>query len=180
MLIFISFSTPFPDSVLVSFLSPSLYGSLFLFHFFPILLFSISFKRPCNKCFYAGYYQPSPPIEHVAWYQDTCLVVRIYSQYPKLCSCKPRTRGEEGRVHKRIDFSVVEGRVSSRVVPQTSYNIDCVLGSLCYIRPCSIWIAWQRSSPMKGELRWRGARSISKFHHHNINGGAVDDTWRHR
>jgi hypothetical protein len=29
---------------------------------------------------------------------------------------------------------------------------------------------------MKGELRWRGANSISKFHHHNINGGAVDNT----
>jgi hypothetical protein len=25
---------------------------------------------------------------------------------------------------------------------------------------------------MKGELRWRGANSISKFGHHNINGGA--------
>jgi hypothetical protein len=61
-------------------------------------------------------------------------------------------------------------------VPMTSYNIDCVLGSRCYIRPCSIWIAWQRSSPMKGELRWRGPSSISKFHHHNLNGGAVDCT----
>jgi hypothetical protein len=29
---------------------------------------------------------------------------------------------------------------------------------------------------MKGELRWRGANSISKFDHHNINGGAVDNT----
>jgi hypothetical protein len=26
----------------------------------------------------------------------------------------------------------------------------------------------------------REANSVSKFHHHNINGGAVDDTWRHR
>jgi hypothetical protein len=26
---------------------------------------------------------------------------------------------------------------------------------------------------MKRELRWRGANSISKFYHHNINGGAV-------
>jgi hypothetical protein len=66
------------------------------------------------------------------------------------------------------------------VIPQTSHNIDCALGPLCYIKACSIWIAWQRSSPMKGELRWRGANSISKFHHHNINGGAVDDTWRRR
>jgi hypothetical protein len=33
---------------------------------------------------------------------------------------------------------------------------------------------------MKGELRLRGANSVSKFHHHNINGGAVDDTCRHR
>jgi hypothetical protein len=24
------------------------------------------------------------------------------------------------------------------------------------------------------------ANSISKFDHHNINGGAVDNTWRHR
>jgi hypothetical protein len=63
---------------------------------------------------------------------------------------------------------------------QTSHNIDCALGPLCYIRACSIWITWQRSSPMKGELRLRGANSISKFHHHNINGGTVDDTWRHR
>jgi hypothetical protein len=67
-----------------------------------------------------------------------------------------------------------------RCIPQISHNIDCVLGSLCYIRPCTIWIAWQRSSPMKGELRWRGQNSISKFDHHNIHGGAVDDTWRHR
>jgi hypothetical protein len=29
---------------------------------------------------------------------------------------------------------------------------------------------------MKGELQWRGANSISKFDHHNINGGAVDNT----
>jgi hypothetical protein len=29
---------------------------------------------------------------------------------------------------------------------------------------------------MKGELRWRGHTSISKFDHHNISGGAVDDT----
>jgi hypothetical protein len=28
---------------------------------------------------------------------------------------------------------------------------------------------------MKGELRWRGANSISKFDHHNINGGTVDN-----
>jgi hypothetical protein len=28
---------------------------------------------------------------------------------------------------------------------------------------------------MKGELRWRGANSISKFYHHNINGGAGDN-----
>jgi hypothetical protein len=78
-------------------------------------------------------------------------------------------------------LNVVLARVNFlRLRIQTSYNIDCVLGSLCYIRPCSIWIAWQRSSLMKGELRWRGPSSISKFHHHNINGGAVDDTWRHR
>jgi hypothetical protein len=60
------------------------------------------------------------------------------------------------------------------------HTIDCALGPLCYIRACSIWIAWQRSSPMKGEPRLNGANSVSKFHHHNINGGAVDDTWRHR
>jgi hypothetical protein len=35
-------------------------------------------------------------------------------------------------------------------------------------------------SNMKGELRWRGANSISKFDHHDINGGDVDNTWRHR
>jgi hypothetical protein len=29
---------------------------------------------------------------------------------------------------------------------------------------------------MKGELRWSGQNKISKFDHHNINGGAVDDT----
>jgi hypothetical protein len=33
---------------------------------------------------------------------------------------------------------------------------------------------------MKGELRWMGANSISKFDHHNIYGGTVDDTWRHK
>jgi hypothetical protein len=29
---------------------------------------------------------------------------------------------------------------------------------------------------MQGELRWRGANSISQFDHHYINGGAVDNT----
>jgi hypothetical protein len=29
---------------------------------------------------------------------------------------------------------------------------------------------------MKGELRWSGANSISKFDHNNINGDAVDST----
>jgi hypothetical protein len=70
--------------------------------------------------------------------------------------------------------------ICCQVRAQTSHNIDCVLGSLCYIKPCSIGIAWQRSSPMKGEMRWRGPNSISKVHLHNINAGAVDDTWRHR
>jgi hypothetical protein len=64
------------------------------------------------------------------------------------------------------------------VETQTSHNIDCALGSLCYIRTvfqlnC---LTAQLCSPMKGELRWRGPNSISKFHHHNINGRAVDDT----
>jgi hypothetical protein len=36
----------------------------------------------------------------------------------------------------------------------------------------------QRSLPMKGELRWKGTNSISKFDHHNINGGAVDNKIR--
>jgi hypothetical protein len=34
----------------------------------------------------------------------------------------------------------------------------------------------RHSSPMKGERRWRGPYSISKFDHHNISGGAVDNT----
>jgi hypothetical protein len=51
---------------------------------------------------------------------------------------------------------------------------------LLYMGPCSIWIVWQRSPPMKGELRWRGENSIFKVDHHNINGDAVDNTWRHR
>jgi hypothetical protein len=42
--------------------------------------------------------------------------------------------------------------------------------------PCSVWIAWQRRPPMKGELWWRGVNSISKFDHHNIHGGAVANT----
>jgi hypothetical protein len=67
-----------------------------------------------------------------------------------------------------------------QVEQQTSHNIDCALGPLCYKRACSIWIAWQCSPPMKGELRWRGANRISKFEHHKINGGAVSNTWRHR
>jgi hypothetical protein len=70
--------------------------------------------------------------------------------------------------------------VSTVFETQTSHNIDCALGPLCYIRACSLWIAWQRSSPMKGELRLRGANSVYKFGHHNINGSAVDDTWCHR
>jgi hypothetical protein len=42
------------------------------------------------------------------------------------------------------------------------------------------WIGCQRCPPMKGELRGRGSKSVSKFHYHSINGGAVDNTWRHR
>jgi hypothetical protein len=39
---------------------------------------------------------------------------------------------------------------------QTSYNIDCALGPLCYIRACSIWIAWQRSFPRRESCGWGG------------------------
>jgi hypothetical protein len=68
-----------------------------------------------------------------------------------------------------------------RIWPEISYNIDCGLDSLCYIRPCSIWIAWQHSSPMKGELRGGGQIVFFfKFDRYNISGGTVDDTWRHR
>jgi hypothetical protein len=33
---------------------------------------------------------------------------------------------------------------------------------------------------MKEELWGEGSNNVSNFHHHNINGGAVDDTLRHR
>jgi hypothetical protein len=41
---------------------------------------------------------------------------------------------------------------------------------------------WMSALPSyrKEELRGRGSNSISNFHHHNINSGAVDNTWRHR
>jgi hypothetical protein len=32
------------------------------------------------------------------------------------------------------------------------------------------------TAQLSGELRWRGPNSISKFDHHNINGGGVEDT----
>jgi hypothetical protein len=44
-------------------------------------------------------------------------------------------------------------------------------------RLCPIWIGCQRCPPRKEELRGRGSNSISNFHHHNINGGAVDNAW---
>jgi hypothetical protein len=43
--------------------------------------------------------------------------------------------------------------------------------------PCSVWIAWQRSPPMKGELWWRGANSFLNLT--TINDGAVDNTYRY-
>jgi hypothetical protein len=60
--------------------------------------------------------------------------------------------------------------------PQKSHNIDCVLGSLCYIRTVFHLNCLTAQLYYKG----RAAVSISKFDHRNINGGVVDDTWRHR
>jgi hypothetical protein len=45
------------------------------------------------------------------------------------------------------------------------------LSAIC--RLWSVWFGWQRSPLTKTQLRWRGTNSISKFDHHNINGGAV-------
>jgi hypothetical protein len=39
-----------------------------------------------------------------------------------------------------------------------------------------ICIRCQGGPPMKEELRGKGPNCISNFHHHNINGGAVDNT----
>jgi hypothetical protein len=47
---------------------------------------------------------------------------------------------------------------------------------LLYMASVEFELPRQRSPPMKGELRLRGVNSISKFHHHNINGCAVDNT----
>jgi hypothetical protein len=51
-----------------------------------------------------------------------------------------------------------------------SQYIDCFLGSLSAIYGTVFRLncSTARSSPMKGELRWRGPNSISKFYHHNI------------
>jgi hypothetical protein len=51
-----------------------------------------------------------------------------------------------------------------------------LLGSLCYIRPVFHLNCLTAHLSLKGELRLRGPNSISKFDHHTISGGAVDDT----
>jgi hypothetical protein len=59
--------------------------------------------------------------------------------------------------------------VNKSQVDDDSSAVSTIIGNYSVLRICC-------SSPMKGELRWRGPNSISKFDHHNLNGGAVDDT----
>jgi hypothetical protein len=60
---------------------------------------------------------------------------------------------------------------------QISHNIDCVLGSLCYTYK-TVFHLNCLTEPLsyEGRAAVEGAKSISKFDQHNINGGAVDDT----
>jgi hypothetical protein len=68
-------------------------------------------------------------------------------------------------------------RLTGKSSSQTSHNLDCFWGSLCYILRTLFHLhcLTQRSSPV-----WRGSCGgrgqivhISKIDHHNINGGAV-------
>jgi hypothetical protein len=59
-----------------------------------------------------------------------------------------------------------------------SHNIDCFLGSFCYIRTV-FRLNCLTAQPLLYEGRAaveRGANSISKFGHHNINGATVENT----
>jgi hypothetical protein len=64
----------------------------------------------------------------------------------------------------------------------TDISQDCVLGSLCYIRTVFHLNCLTAQLSYEGRAAVEGAEYyfISKFDHHNINGGAVDATWRHR
>jgi hypothetical protein len=72
----------------------------------------------------------------------------------------------------------------SSTTSQTSYLTENCLGS-CFYRyiytDCvSFWIGSQRSPPMKLECDGVGQIVFLNMRHHNINGGPVDNTWRHR
>jgi hypothetical protein len=57
--------------------------------------------------------------------------------------------------------------------------IDCFLGSFCYIRTVFRLICLTAQPSYEGRAAVHGgggANSISEFHHHSINGGAVDNT----
>jgi hypothetical protein len=72
--------------------------------------------------------------------------------------------------------------LASAALAETSHNIDCLLGSFCYIRAVIRLNCLTAQPSYKGRaaVGGGGGNSISKFDHHNINGGAVDIPWRLR
>jgi hypothetical protein len=64
------------------------------------------------------------------------------------------------------------------IPPQTSHIIDYFSGSSAtvYTDCVPFELVGSAAPPMKSKLRWRGTNSVSTFGHHNINGGAGDNT----
>jgi hypothetical protein len=58
------------------------------------------------------------------------------------------------------DNSQYRLRFGSSLLYKSVFHLNCLTAQLSY----------------EGRAAVEGANSISKFHHHNINGGAVDDT----
>jgi hypothetical protein len=65
---------------------------------------------------------------------------------------------------------------------QTSHNLDCFLGSFFYIRTVFRLNCLTAQPSYEGRAAVERVQigTISKFAHHYIKGGAVDNTWLHR
>jgi hypothetical protein len=86
-----------------------------------------------------------------------------------------------GAVDRVLDSQVwTQGLPEVRPTDTLQYRLR--FGSLCYIRTVFRLNCLTAQLSYEGRAAVEGAKysSIYKFDHHNINGGAVDDTWRHR
>jgi hypothetical protein len=93
------------------------------------------------------------------------------------CNICTSTRNVGDPPHRLLWFRWIAGKskhgriIDMRIVSIKPFTLMCRLSP--------IWIGCQRCPPRKEELRGRGPNSISNFYH-DINGGAVDNTLRHR